>query len=72
MAVTRAAARFDPAKMRSVRIAAGLNRRQLADRCPNISVHAVRAYEEGRNVPDVNRALELASALGVGITAFTT
>lgn len=65
MAATRKAQQFDAAKLRALRLGQGWSRRALADRCPNVSDKAIQAYEEARSLPEVNRALELASALNV-------
>lgn len=59
--------RFDRFRLRRIREARGLSRRALAALCPSISESALRAYEDGRHKPDVDRALELARALGVTV-----
>lgn len=66
------AARFSAAKLRELRDAKGLSREQLSRLCPNVSYAAIRAYEEGRNKPDIDRALELAAALRVPVRHLTT
>lgn len=57
--------RFDAARMRALRDERGLSRRALAALCPNVSEKAIQAYEDGRNRPDIDRAMEIATALGV-------
>lgn len=64
--------RFDAAKLRELREHRGLSRQDLADLCPNVSYAAIRSYEEGRNTPDINRALELAGALRVILKHLTS
>jgi transcriptional regulator with XRE-family HTH domain len=64
--------RFDPDRLRALRDERSLSRRALADLIPNVSMQAVQAYEDGRNVPDVNRALALAAALGVDLASLTS
>jgi transcriptional regulator with XRE-family HTH domain len=66
------AKRFDASKLRDLREAKGLSRQALADRCPHVSYAAIRSYEEGRNKPDIDRALELAAALRVAVRHLTT
>lgn len=63
---------FDRAQLRRLRDARRLSRRALAARCPNISESAIQAYEDGRHKPDVDRALELASALRTTIEKLST
>lgn len=64
--------RFDARKLRELREARGLSRNQLAELCPHVSYAAIRSYEEGRNKPDIDRALELAAALRVALHHLTS
>lgn len=66
------APRFSALRLRELRDEKGLSRTDLAQLCPNVSYAAIRAYEEGRNQPDINRALELAAALRVPVRHLTT
>jgi transcriptional regulator with XRE-family HTH domain len=59
--------RFDRFRMRRLREAKGLSRDALAALCPNVSAAAIRTYEAGGHVPDVDRALQIARALGVTV-----
>lgn len=63
---------FNPDRMRALREQAGLTRGGLADLCPNVSVNAIQAYEQRRNKPDIDRALEIATALGVTVHHLTS
>lgn len=64
--------RFDAGKLRELRDTRGLSREALARLCPNVSYGAIRSYEEGKNKPDIDRALELAAALRVPLRRLTT
>lgn len=64
--------RFDRARMRRLREAKGLSRKALAEKCPNVSEAAMRTYEAGGHVPDVDRALQIARALGVTVEKLST
>lgn len=59
--------RFDRNRMRRIREAKRLSRRELAELCPSVSEAAIRTYEAGGHKPDVDRALEIARALGVTV-----
>jgi DNA-binding XRE family transcriptional regulator len=63
---------FDPARMRELREQAGLSRAALAALCPHVSMQAIQAYEQRRNKPDIDRALEIATALGVTVHHLTS
>lgn len=63
---------FDREALRRRREARGLSRRALSVLCPNVSESAVQAYEDGRHKPDVDRALELASALRCTVEKLST
>jgi DNA-binding XRE family transcriptional regulator len=63
--------RFDKDRLRALRDERGLSRARLAAMCPNVSHQAIQAYEDGRNKPDIDRALELATALGVTVHHLT-
>jgi len=63
---------FNPDRMRAIREQKGLSREALAALCPNVSVQAIQAYEQRRNRPDINRALEIAEALGCTVHHFTS
>lgn len=67
-----AAPTFNPDRMRALREQKGLSRGALADLCPNVSMQAIQAYEQRRNKPDIDRALEIASALGVTVHHLTS
>lgn len=58
--------------MRALREQQHLTREQLAALCPNVSVNAIQAYEQRRNKPDIDRALEIATALGVTVHHLTS
>lgn len=64
--------RFDPDRMRKLRDEKGLSRARLAALCPNVSMQAIQAYEQRRNKPDIDRALEIATALGVTVHHLTS
>lgn len=64
--------RFDASKLRELRDARALSREALARLCPSVSYGAIRSYEEGKNKPDIDRALELAAALRVPLRRLTT
>jgi transcriptional regulator with XRE-family HTH domain len=57
--------RFSPERLRALRDEKGLSRRALSELTPGVSMQAIQAYEDGRNVPDANRLFTLATALGV-------
>lgn len=63
---------FNPDRLRALRMQKGLTRGGLAELCPNVSINAIQAYEQRRNKPDIDRALELATALGVTVHHFTS
>lgn len=52
-----------PARLRTLREAAGLKRYQL-DQAAGLSAGAVSALEKGRNAPTLETARKLAAALG--------
>jgi DNA-binding transcriptional regulator YiaG len=64
--------RFDPDRMRALREEQKLSRAALAARCPHVSMQAIQAYEQRRNKPDIDRALEIATALGVTVHHLTS
>jgi ribosome-binding protein aMBF1 (putative translation factor) len=59
------------ATLASLRLAAGLSQRQLADRCGLEQPHISR-YESGRYEPKINTASSLAEALEVSLDVFVT
>lgn len=63
---------FDQRLLRRVRDSRKLSRRSLAALCPSVSESAIRSYEDGKHKPDIDRALELARALGVTVEKLAT